>query len=191
MTAKMKLEKQPTEKVSLLSTDPALQPDAKAITVSSETSAVNGKSPSFEEALSLAQAEVQNAILDKVNPRFNSKYATLASVREAVMPVFTKHGLSIVQCLGCRPDGTPTLVTSLVHSSGQHRDWEFPMPRYDDIQKMASALTYLRRYTMSMLAGIASEEDDDGNQAATADGRGPKTGVQAGFATPKTDGIVL
>lgn len=191
MTAKMKLEKQPMEKVSPLNTDPELQPDAKATTASSETSAVSGRNLSFERALCLAQAEVQNAILDKVNPRFNSKYATLASVRESVMPVFTKHGLSIVQCLDSTEDGAPIFSTTLFHVSGEHFKWEFPLPKFDDIQKMASALTYLRRYTMSMLAGIASEEDDDGNQAATADGRGPKTGVQAGFATPKTDGIVL
>ena len=53
----------------------------------------------LSEALSKAQAEMQHAIKDSTNPHFQSKYADLASVIDALRPALTKYGLSVAQTM--------------------------------------------------------------------------------------------
>ena len=50
-------------------------------------------------ALAKAQSAMGNAVLNKMNPHFKSKYADLASVREATLPALTANGLAIVDDL--------------------------------------------------------------------------------------------
>ena len=40
-------------------------------------------------ALAKAQAGMKNAVLNKVNPHYRSKYADLAGIRDAVIPALT------------------------------------------------------------------------------------------------------
>lgn len=44
-------------------------------------------------ALAAAQAEMKNPSFDSTNPHFRNKFASLAAIRNAVVPVFAKHGL--------------------------------------------------------------------------------------------------
>lgn len=114
-------------------------------------------------AMTAAQAELKNAAFDKENPHFKSRYATLAAVRDTVAPTLSKHGLSVVQTTDF--DGGAWLVqTRIIHTSGQWIESVYPFA-IDKPQQMGSALTYARRYSLSMICGIASEEDDDGNEA--------------------------
>jgi hypothetical protein len=117
-------------------------------------------------ALAKAQAEIKPALKDADNPFFKSKYADLASVQAACMPHLTKNGLSVVQAIQLIGDNT-VLVTTLMHSSGQWLKSVSPVkPTKNDPQGLGSALTYMRRYSLAALVGVA-QEDDDGN-AATA-----------------------
>ncbi len=59
-----------------------------------------------------------------------------------------------------------TLVTSLLHSSGAILSGRTPIPAAEGVQAYGSAITYLRRYSIQALLGIAAEEDDDGNAAS-------------------------
>ena len=123
----------------------------------------------FATAMSAAQAEMKNAAFDKENPHFKSRYATLAAVRDTVAPVLSKHGLSVVQTTDF--DGGAWLVqTRILHTSGQWVESVYPFA-IDKPQQMGSALTYARRYSLSMICGIASEEDDDGNEAQKGEQR--------------------
>ena len=120
-------------------------------------------------ALAKAQAAVRGATRDSLNPHFRSKYADLASVWEACREALTQNGLSVVQLPGYT-DGVATLDTILLHSSGQ---WiggtaGAPLPKAD-AQGVGSALTYLRRYALAAVAGVAPEDDD----AEGAVGRAP------------------
>ena len=115
-------------------------------------------------ALAKAQAEMENAPMLSVNPAFKSKYADLASIRNATMPALTKHGLSLFQMTRLNGEGM-LLVTRLAHSSGQWLEATYPLPLVDRPHIMGSALTYARRYSWAALVGIAAEEDEDGNAA--------------------------
>lgn len=111
------------------------------------------------EALASAQDEMENATKDSVNPHFKSKYADLAACREATKPIY-KHGLSIVQQVISRPDAIG-LRTVLLHKSGE---WMasvmFVAPEKNGPQAAGSVITYLRRYMLCAMLGIAQEDDD-------------------------------
>jgi hypothetical protein len=119
-------------------------------------------------ALAKAQAEIQNPKFDSVNPHFKSKFASLAAVRNAIVPVFAKHGLSVLQNLTMAPDKSIACETIILHSSGQQmRLGPLVMPASkNDAQGLGSAATYARRYSLLGMAGVAGEEDDDGNAAS-------------------------
>jgi hypothetical protein len=124
----------------------------------------------FVKALAAAQAEMGNALLNKVNPHFKSKYADFAAVREATLPILNKHGFALIQMPMIQQDGSVILRTELAHLSGESRLGHYPIPQGTP-QQQGSALTYARRYCWSAICGIASEEDDDGNAASTGTGK--------------------
>lgn len=133
------------------------------------------KSESIKElatALALAQAEVENASKNSSNPHFKSKYADLAEVINTVRPVFSKYGLSVTQWPSFA-DGVASVETVLMHKSGEWMSQTASAPvSKQDAQGVGSAITYLRRYSLAAVAGVA-QEDDDGNSAV---GPAPKQG---------------
>lgn len=128
-------------------------------------------------ALAKAQLEIRPAAFDKKNPIFNSKYATLASVWDACREPLSKNGLAIVQFV--LNEGDEVFVsTTLGHSSGQWvasrlRLILLPSKTKDgrempvSMQTIGSAITYARRYALSAMVGVVSDEDDDGNIGST------------------------
>ncbi len=122
------------------------------------------------KALAAAQGEIQNATLNKVNPHFKNKYADLAAIRDAVMPALAKQNIAVTQTTEVHGDGAQfMLCTRLTHMSGQWIESQYPLPlSVDRPQAMGSALTYARRYCLSAIVGIASEDDDDGEEGQKA-----------------------
>lgn len=118
-------------------------------------------------ALTKAQAAMKNATLNKVNPHFKSKYADLAGIRDTVIPALTANGIAVVQTLDSTGEGHHFLLTRLLHTSGQWIESLCPIPNGGDMQKMGSAITYARRYSLSAICGISADEDDDANAAVT------------------------
>lgn len=126
-------------------------------------------------ALAKAQVEVQNPKFDSVNPHYKSKFASLAAVRNAIMPVLAKHGIAVLQDLKNEPGGV-ACTTHLLHSSGQRlMSGPLFMPATKlDAQGMGSAATYARRYALLATVGVSGEEDDDANAAvAKTNGKAP------------------
>jgi len=127
-----------------------------------ETSQTIGK---ISEALAKAQSMMKPAAFDATNPYFKSKYATLASIMETSRFALTTNSIAVIQ--GTSVDEDRVVVsTMLVHSSGEWiKDSLAIKPTKDDPQGIGSAITYARRYSLSALVGIVSDEDDDGNAA--------------------------
>lgn len=118
-------------------------------------------------ALASAQAEIENASKTSANPHFKSRYADLAEVLNTCRPVLAKHGICIMQSTGF--DGATVAVsTVLAHKSG---GWVSSIsscvPARTDAQGIGAATTYLRRYSLAAIVGIA-QEDDDGQSAQHA-----------------------
>jgi len=128
------------------------------------------KSDSITElakALSKAQGEFPCAKKDSANPFFNSKYADLASIVDAIQAPLAKHGLSLVQCVVDAEHGVG-IETILIHDSGEWLSSTYSMPvAKGDAQGVGSAITYGKRYAMAAICRLATE-DDDGNAATKA-----------------------
>lgn len=111
------------------------------------------------KALAQAQAEMDNAVKDSTNPHFKSKYADLASIRDATKPIY-KHGLSVVQQVLSTADAVG-VRTMLLHGSGE---WIASRAYVKSLQPGPQAagavITYLRRYMLAAILGIAQDDDD-------------------------------
>jgi len=116
-------------------------------------------------ALAKAQGEMDNAPMLSENPHFRSKYADLASIRNATVPHLAKNGLALFQSISAVNGSGLLLVTRLAHSSGQWVESAYPIPLDSKPHIMGSAITYARRYSWAAICGIAAEEDDDANAA--------------------------
>lgn len=130
----------------------------------------------LSKALSAAQGEIDDPSKDRENPHFRSSYATLAAVLAVVRPAFARHGLSVVQGASTTTDGV-SVSTRILHQSGEWIEETLSAPPAKrDPQGIGSAVTYLRRYGLMSMAGVAAAEDDDDGEAAQ--GRGGKGGGQ-------------
>lgn len=119
-------------------------------------------------ALAAAQGEFPPIPKDKTvkTANYEFQYASLDTIIAALRPSLAKNGLSIVQLLEDTGTG-PALRTELRHASGASVGSSFPLTRVPESpQQLGSLLTYLRRYALTALLGVAAEEDDDGAQAA-------------------------
>lgn len=115
-------------------------------------------------ALAKAQAGMKAATFNKTNPHFKNKYADLAAVLEAIRKPLAENGLSVTQTTEIREGGF-VLMTTLRHASGQWVASEYPLPTAAKPQELGSALTYARRYSLSAIACIAADDDDDAEGA--------------------------
>lgn len=147
------------------------------------------------KALAAFQAEVKNPANTADNPFFKSKYAPLSDILSIARPILSKHGLSILQSPS--GDGQNVTVTTLItHESGEWIESE-PLTLKADkatAQGAGSAITYARRYALSAMLGISSEDDDDGNFASGNKGNAnpvnadkKPTAAKTTKATQKTD----
>jgi hypothetical protein len=100
-------------------------------------------------------------VTTKAGGSYSFKYAPLDSILAAVRKPLSDNGLALVQLLDHE-----SLVTMLIHESGASLSGRTALIQTSDIQALGSAITYLRRYAIQALLGIAAEEDDDGNRAA-------------------------
>ncbi len=116
------------------------------------------------KAIALSQLHVGNALKSSTNPHFKSKYADLAEILNTVRPVFSANGIAIVQTPTFE-SGVASVETMLCHESGEFISSVCSSPvSKQDAQGIGSAITYLRRYSLAAMCGIA-QEDDDGQHA--------------------------
>jgi hypothetical protein len=143
--------------------------DTKTESYETTTITFSEKSESVQQlatALSKAQSETNAALKDSTNPFFNSKYADFASVWEASRIPLTKNGLSVSQIPISR-DGLYGVKTILMHSSGEWISGELLLPSAKhDPQSIGSVITYAKRYSLSGIVCLATEDDDDGNKGS-------------------------
>lgn len=126
---------------------------------------------------------MQNPTFDSANPHFRSKFASLASVRNAVVPVLAAEGLAISQ----KPSvANGEVVVDTVLMYGNEREVStLTMPvAKADAQGIGSAITYARRYALMAVCGVVGDDDDDGNQAVAKAQQGPAQAQQT--ASPET-----
>lgn len=118
------------------------------------------------KALSSFQKEVKQPPKNGKNPHFKSAYVTLDDTIKAINETAPNHGLSYIQTPVTDENGVG-VITTVLHTSGQYIEFPsliLPMDK-KTAQGAGSAITYARRYSISSIFGLVSEEDDDANAA--------------------------
>lgn len=117
-------------------------------------------------ALSIAQQKIEGAAKESETEQFkkngvSGKYADLLSVWTACREHLTAQGLSVMQGVDTN-EGSVVVSTMLGHKSGQwvrsSIAWE---PSKTDPQGVGSLITYLRRYGLAAMVGVAPMDEDD------------------------------
>jgi hypothetical protein len=127
---------------------------------------------------------VGNVAADKVNPMFKSRYSSLAEITESIKPTLAKYNLTILQTVFSEP-GCIGVETSFLHVDGTM----FAAGRISvkseglNPQQIGSALTYVKKYSLTTACLISTDADDDGAAASK-----PLTSSPAPSSAPKTGG---
>ena len=121
----------------------------------------------LSKALSAAQGEFPEIQRDKEvkvatqKGEYKFKYAELSCIIEATKKTMAKHGLSIMSAPCMSPEWL-VLTTRLSHASGEWVEGDFPLDNGGRPQDLGSQLTYFRRYAITGLLHIATDDDVDG-----------------------------
>lgn len=141
----------------------------------------------LSKAFAKTQKEMKQPLKDANNPFFKSKYVPLENVVEAITESASKNGLSFTQYPSSDEMGNVTVGTLVMHESGEWIEYD-PIkmkPVKNDPQSIGSAITYAKRYALSAIFGITSDQDDDGNEATQAKKQPAKQPAQA--SDPRID----
>lgn len=130
------------------------------------TPALNAALAAVQSALPRIEKGKTAKVPMKAGGTYTYTYADLADVSALVLPLLGKNGLSFTSW--------PTLIGNrfvlryeLLHSSGESKAGEYPLPIDAGAQALGSAITYARRYTLCAVTGVSPDDDDD---AAAAEG---------------------
>ena len=101
------------------------------------------------------QSEIGTISKDVRNPFYKSKYFDINSLIGQLQPLLEKHKLVLIQPI------TDNQVRSvIVDLDGGSVVSSMQLPNIQDPQKIGSAITYYRRYTLTSLLGLQAEDDD-------------------------------
>ena len=112
-------------------------------------------------AAALVAALAEMPTLEKGGKGNYGHYVKYDDLVEQTRPILHKHGLAITQWPSFDAEGRPTLVTYLVHESGEAMtDTMLLLLGKTDPAGQGSGITYARRYAWQAVCGIAGEAED-------------------------------
>lgn len=151
-----------------------IAPSAEPVEITDIVFQMSGSIAKLGAALAKAQGSFTHAKADSTNPHFKSSYADLASVVDAIGPGLSAAGIARVQAPISRGSEVG-VVTMLIHEGEWIRCWLWCRPTQNTPQAIGTVISYLRRYALAAITGIA-QVDDDGNQGS---GKGEGTAPPA------------
>ncbi len=113
--------------------------------------------------LAEVQAEFGAISKDRENEFFTSMYFNVDSLLAQLQPILHKHGLALLQPIR---DGVVTSIIFDQEDDDQFVQSSLELPKLENPQKLGSAITYYRRYSLVSLMALRAGDDDDGHAAA-------------------------
>jgi hypothetical protein len=114
--------------------------------------------------LAEVKREVGKVSKNSKNPHFKNTYADLNALIDAVEPILLEKGLLMLQ-----PIQNGNVTTIIIDcENNESVESSISLPALQDPQKLGSAITYFRRYTLQSLLSLQAE-DDDANKASRKD----------------------
>lgn len=122
----------------------------------------------------------------KSGGKFRFRYADLEEILTKTRPALAANGLSLMQTIGHSAQGQ-VLICVLAHSSGGSICSEVPLPSardFADPKSLGAAISYLRRYLVTAMLGVAADDDldEDGQEMQEA---APRTASRPAVAAPQ------
>jgi hypothetical protein len=114
--------------------------------------------------LAEVKREVGKVSKNSKNPHFKNTYADLNALIDAVEPILLEKGLLMLQPI--QNGNVSTIIIDC--ESSETIESSIMLPSLSDPQKLGSAITYFRRYTLQSLLSLQAE-DDDANKASRKD----------------------
>jgi hypothetical protein len=122
----------------------------------------------FDEAIAAAKLEIP-PIERNAKGHNDKKYADFSAIAAVVDPILGKHGLSY----RFRTNQTDRIAVTCIlsHKAGHSEETTLSGPpdasgSKNAIQAIGSTLTYLQRYSLVQMLGLAAARDDDGKAGA-------------------------
>ena len=113
--------------------------------------------------LHAAKQKIGKVVKNANNPHFKKSYADINALVETVEPILLEQGLLLLQPIS---EGVvSTLIIDI--ETGQSVVSSMRLPEIQDPQKIGSAVTYYRRYTLQSLLSLQAEDDDANSASAT------------------------
>lgn len=114
--------------------------------------------------LHAAKQKIGKVVKNANNPHFKKSYADINALVESVEPLLLEQGLLLIQ-----PISATGLVSTLIIDieTGDKVESSMRLPEIQDPQKIGSAVTYYRRYTLQSLLSLQAEDDDANSASAT------------------------
>lgn len=111
----------------------------------------------------LAKFQQECPAIHKGTKGYGYTYADLAQIFEVINPLLKKHGLGFTQ-----PIRGNSIHTTIFHiKTGETLEGSIDIPEggqlkgMNEFQTMGSAITYLRRYSISSILGLVTDVDND------------------------------
>lgn len=144
------------------------------------------KKETLFQALAKFQQEVPT--IHKATQGYGYSYADLPTIFEAINPVLKTHGLGFTQLI----DGQQIKTIVFHCESGETLESNTDIPQevilkgMNDFQVLGSAITYIRRYSLSAILGIVTDKDTDAQgEQAPKKKKAPAKKKQAESLTPE------
>lgn len=110
----------------------------------------------------------------KSGGKYKFRYADLEEITACTRPALSANGLSLIQPVQSDPaTGATWVETTLMHADGGRITSRIdikPAATYADPKEFGATVTYIRRYGISSLLGVAADDDLDGNGRGAGDG---------------------
>lgn len=129
---------------------------------------------SFDNAVAEVKKKLKPVIRNRAGHN-NKKYADFAAIATSVDPVLAEEGLSYR--FRSDPSDRINVTCVLAHRDGHFEETTLSAPadqtgNKNAVQAIGSTLTYLQRYSLVQMLGLAVADDDDGRAAGGGGGGG-------------------
>ena len=113
----------------------------------------------------MVKAQKEFVTLPKDKSGYGYKYTDLDTVITTVRPILAKNNLGFMQSL-TMIEGRPGITTRLFNTAGEWIEDTIALPdiamaKTNAAQNMGASITYMKRYALSAILGISSDEDTD------------------------------
>ena len=130
----------------------------------------------------LAAFQQEIKVIHKVSQGYGYKFADLPKIFESINPLMQKHGLGFTQLINTH-EGQNYLVTMVYDcESGESLESSTLIPivqlkGINEYQCFGAGITYYRRYCLSSILGLVTDEDRDASGTQVLDAKRFKAAV--------------